>query len=106
MVAPGGALNTERTWQAPSVDEGAAQQKLDLCIVAAQLVLCPTNNCAIDRWIKSDKDASSLRSTLHQRPHWQRDPTFTTGWIRPLDGRRKATTSLDLRLRYRDRKKR
>jgi hypothetical protein len=48
MIAPGGALNTERTWQAPSVDEGSAQQKLDLCIAAAQLVLCPTNNCVID----------------------------------------------------------
>jgi hypothetical protein len=70
MVAPRGALNTERTWQAPSVDEGSAQQKLDLCIAAAQLVLCPTTNCVIDRWIKSDKDASALRSSLHQCRHW------------------------------------
>ena len=70
MVAPGGAPNTQRTWQALSVDKGNAQQKLDLCIAAAQLVLCPTNNCVIDRWIKSDKDASALRSSLHQCPHW------------------------------------
>ena len=70
MVAPGAAPNTEGTWQAPSVYEGSAQQKLDLCIAAAQLVLCPTNNCFIDRWIKSDKDALSLRSSLRQCPHW------------------------------------
>jgi hypothetical protein len=69
MVAPGGALNTEHTWQAPSVDEGSAQQKLDLRIAAAQLVLCPTNNCVNDRWTKSDKDASTLRSSLNQCPH-------------------------------------
>ena len=35
MVAPGGAPNTERSWQALSVDKGNAQQKLDLCIAAA-----------------------------------------------------------------------
>ena len=64
MVAPSGALNTERIWQAPTVDEGSAQQKLDLCIAAAQLVLCPTNNCVVDSWIKSDKDASALRSSF------------------------------------------
>jgi hypothetical protein len=68
MVAPGGALNTERTWQAPSGDEGSAQQKLGLCIAAAQLVLCPTNSCVNDRWTKSDKDASALRSSLQQCP--------------------------------------
>jgi hypothetical protein len=28
-----------------------------------------TNNCVIDRWIKSDKDASALLSSLHQYPH-------------------------------------
>jgi hypothetical protein len=70
MVAPGGTLDAERAWQAPSVDEGPAQQILDLCIAAAQLVLCPTNNCVIDRWIKSDEDAFSLWSSLRQRPHW------------------------------------
>jgi hypothetical protein len=70
MVAPGGAPNTERTWQALSVDKGNAQQKLDLCIAAAQLVLSPTSYCVVDRRIKSDKDAPSLRNTLNWLPHW------------------------------------
>jgi hypothetical protein len=65
MVAAGGALNTERTWQAPSVDKGSAQQKLDLCIAAAQLVMCPPGDCVVDCRIEPEKEAFSLRNCPH-----------------------------------------
>jgi hypothetical protein len=57
MIAPGGALNTERTLQASSIDEGSAQQRLDLWIADAQLVRCPT---IIASWTAG----SSLTRTL------------------------------------------
>jgi hypothetical protein len=69
MVAPGGALNAERTWQTPSVDEGNAQQVLDLGIAAAQLVLSPPGDCVVDCRIEPDQKASTLRWTLVRRSH-------------------------------------
>jgi hypothetical protein len=70
MTGPGGALNADRTWQAPCIEKGPAQQKLDLRIAAAKLVVSPTSDRVADRGIKSDKDVFSLQSTLHRRPHW------------------------------------
>jgi hypothetical protein len=51
MTGPGGALNADRTWQAPCIEKGPAQQKLDLRIAAAKLVVSPTSDRVAARGI-------------------------------------------------------
>ena len=66
----GAAFAMDSSRQTASARKSAAEEKLDLGVAAAKLVLSPPGDCVVDCRIEPEKEAFSLRNGPHQRPHW------------------------------------
>jgi hypothetical protein len=66
----GAAFARDCSRQTASARKSAAEEKLDLGVAAAKLVLSPPGDCVVDCRIEPEKEAFSLRNGPHQRPHW------------------------------------
>ena len=61
----GAAFARNCSRQPPSGRESAAEEKLDLGVTAAKLVLSPPGHCVVDCRIEPENDAFSLRNCPH-----------------------------------------
>jgi hypothetical protein len=60
LDSSGAAFARDCSRQPPSVHESAAEEKLDLGVAAAKLVLSPPGDCGVDGRIEPENEAFSL----------------------------------------------
>jgi len=70
LSVSGAAFARDGSRQTASACKSASEEKLDLGVAAAKVILGPFGDCVVDCRIKPEKEAFSRRNCPHQRPHW------------------------------------